>query len=132
MREPEVVPQAPTPPPAPQPKPKPAPQPVVAESSTPPVVDHAGPCGGWESLIASYFPGEVGTACRVMMCESGGSTTVHNHGGSGASGLWQFMPGTWETTTGTPAPASNYSAEAQTAAAAKLRRSSGWGQWSCY
>lgn len=65
------------------------------------------------------------------MCESGGSTTVSNHGGSGASGLWQFMGSTWESTTGTPAPASNYSGDTQTAAAAQLWRSGGWSQWSC-
>lgn len=90
----------------------------------------AGNCGGWEGLIAAYFPGEVAKACSVMMCESGGSPTIHNRSSS-ASGLWQFLDSTWRSTTGTPGPAANYSAETQTAAAAKLRNSSGWGQWSC-
>jgi hypothetical protein len=97
----------------------------------PPVAREAGPCGGWGDLIAAYFPGEEGTACRVMMCESGGNPTIHNRS-STASGLWQFLDSTWESTTGTPGPAANYSAETQTAAAAKLRQSSGWGQWSCF
>jgi muramidase (phage lysozyme) len=64
------------------------------------------------------------------MCESGGNPTAENPSSS-ASGLWQFLASTWERTTGTPAPASAYSPDQQTAAAAQLWRSSGWGQWSC-
>ncbi len=33
--------------------------------------------------------------CWVMNRESGGDPTVWNRQGSGASGKWQFMPGTW-------------------------------------
>ncbi len=33
--------------------------------------------------------------CWVMMRESGGDPTIWNRQGSGASGKWQFMPGTW-------------------------------------
>lgn len=32
----------------------------------------------------------------VMMRESGGNPRVYNRTGSGASGCWQFMPGTWD------------------------------------
>lgn len=105
-------------------KPAPPPPTVVRPAGS-------GTCGGWADLIARYFPGEEGTACRVMICESGGNPTVHN-AGSSASGLWQFLDRTWRSTTGTPGPAANYSAETQTAAAAKLRQSSGWSPWSCY
>lgn len=107
-----------------------APPPVVVKDT---VVTPSGDCGGWLPSITSRWPtDQVSTACRVMLCESGGSPTVSNHGGSGASGLWQFMSGTWESTTGTPAPAANYSGDIQTAAAYKLWLSSGWSPWSCY
>ena len=102
---------------------KPAPKPAA-------VAAPATACGGWEGLIAAHFPGEVSKACSVMMCESRGNPQAENSSSS-ASGLWQFLSSTWESTTGTPAPASQYSAETQTAAAAKLRNSSGWAAWSC-
>lgn len=68
-----------------------------------------------------------------MMCETGGTgdPTIHNPSSS-ASGLWQFLDSTWESTTGLAPPAAAYSAERQTAAAAALWRSSGWSPWSCY
>lgn len=107
----------------------------AAQATPPPVKDMirvAGPCGGWESLIAAHFASDqVAVACRVMMCESGGDPTIHNRNSS-ASGLWQFLDSTWENTTGTPGPAANYSPDVQTAAAAKLHASSGWHPWSCY
>lgn len=65
-----------------------------------------------------------------MMCESGGNPSAKNPG-STASGLFQFLDGTWESTTGTPAPARAYGGGTQVAAAAKLYRSSGWGPWEC-
>lgn len=52
--------------------------PVTAEATS-----TGGACGG------SLPP------CWVMMRESGGDPTVWNAQGSGASGKWQFMPGTW-------------------------------------
>lgn len=42
--------------------------------------------------------------CSVMMCESGGNPTARN--ASGASGLWQIMPGTWGNYKGYPSAAS--------------------------
>jgi hypothetical protein len=45
---------------------------------------------------AGFTPGECGGSlptCCIMMRESGGNPTVYNP--SGASGKWQFMPGTW-------------------------------------
>lgn len=83
-------------------------------------------------MIAAHFPADqVGKACSVMMCESRGDPGIHNEAGSGASGLWQFLNSTWESTTNTSAPASAYSPDVQTAAAATLWRSSGWSPWSC-
>lgn len=89
-----------------------------------------GSCGGWRSLVSAYFPSEVAKACAVLMCESRGDPTAYNPY-STASGLWQFLDATWEQTTGTPAPASAYSAKTQTAAASSLRNSSGWSAWEC-
>lgn len=105
------------------------PVPPAGETSAKP----SGDCAGWEVTVAAYFPtDQVGTACSVMMCETGGTgdPTVHNPR-STASGLWQFLDSTWESTTGTPAPAASYGANVQTAAAAKLWRQSGWAPWSC-
>lgn len=110
-----------------------APSPVEAAQSAS-AQTYTGDCLGWGSTIAAHFPpAQHAKACAVMSCETGGTgdPTIYNRSGSGASGLWQFMPDTWERTTGLPPPAANYSGDAQTAAAAKLWRSSGWGPWSC-
>jgi hypothetical protein len=93
-----------------------------------------GACGGYETLMAAHFPADqIATACRIFGCETGYtySWTIHNQT-STASGGFQFLDGTWESTTGLPPPAADYSPDTQTAAAAKLWRSSGWSPWSCY
>ena len=125
----------------PQPTPTPPPPTTTTThyhppTTQPPVVRAAAPapsgnCGGWEGAITAHFPGEqVAKACRVMMCESGGNPRAQNSRSS-ASGLFQFLNSTWESATGTPAPASAYSPDVQVAAAAKLWRSSGWRPWVC-
>jgi len=112
-------------------RPSPRPPVVSAAAATSPEKYAPGPCGGWDATIAAHFPAEqTDKACSVMMCESRGNPTAENPRSS-ASGLWQFLSSTWESTTGTPAPASSYSADVQTAAAASLWRSSGWRPWSC-
>lgn len=92
-----------------------------------------GPCGGYEDLVEAHFGPAAGQACSVIRCETAGTFDpgIYNASGSGASGLFQFMPGTWESTTGTPPPAAAYPAEAQIAAGAALWRASGWAPWSC-
>jgi hypothetical protein len=57
----------------PAPTPAPTPAPVAVRSS---------------STVSGFL------AC-VRDRESGGNYTIHNSGGSGASGAYQFMPGTW-------------------------------------
>lgn len=122
---------APPPPPTTTTTAPPAPPPPPPSPPSPPPT---GNCGGWEDTIAKYFPADqVAKGCAVIGCETGYTydPTIYNSSGSGASGLWQFMPSTWESTTGTPAPAANYSGDTQTAAAAKLWSQQGWSPWSC-
>ena len=52
----------------------------------------------WRSLVASYFsPGMVDQALSIIQCESLGDPNAYNPY-SGASGLFQFIPGTWAVT----------------------------------
>lgn len=87
-------------------------------------------CGGWRHTVAHHFGAETTRGCRVLLCESNGNRYADNPR-STASGLWQFLDGTWRSTTGTPGPAKSYSPSVQTAAAKRLRDSSGWSPWSC-
>lgn len=49
----------------------------------------------WRGLVAAHFPASrVDQALVIMQCESGGDPDARNPY-SGASGLFQFMPGTW-------------------------------------
>jgi hypothetical protein len=49
----------------------------------------------WRSLVASYFPPDrVEDALRIIQCESLGDPNAYNPY-SGASGLFQFLPGTY-------------------------------------
>ena len=52
----------------------------------------------WRSLVASYFdPVVVDQALSIIQCESLGDPNAYNPY-SGASGLFQFLPGTWAVT----------------------------------
>lgn len=77
------------PPPSPPPPPTPvytyrAPAPTVMPSSSPAPVQSAGSNGGFLDCVRNR--------------ESRGDYSIHNAGGSGASGAYQFMPGTWNST----------------------------------
>jgi hypothetical protein len=49
----------------------------------------------WRPLVSSYFPAAwVEPALRIVQCESLGDPEAYNPY-SGASGLFQFLPGTW-------------------------------------
>lgn len=49
----------------------------------------------WRGLTAAYFPADlVEAALRIIQCESLGDPDAYNPY-SGASGLFQFLPGTW-------------------------------------
>jgi soluble lytic murein transglycosylase-like protein len=69
----------------------------------------------------------VAWAERVAMCESGDNPDARN--ASGASGLFQIMPGTW---VGTPeAHRSIFDPVANAAAAEWIYAHRGAGAWSC-
>jgi peptidoglycan hydrolase CwlO-like protein len=95
----------------------------------------------WRPLVEEHFPADlVDQALAVMRCESWGNPFAVNPY-SGASGLFQFMAGTWVWT----APAAGYTGadrfdpEANIASAAYLvdysirmgHRNGAWGRWSC-
>lgn len=93
----------------------------------------------WRSLVASFFGSDlVDPALRVMQCESLGDPQAYNPY-SGASGLFQFLPGTWAVTSGKAgyAGSSPFEPEANVAAAAWLagyyqgRGQSPWAPWHC-
>lgn len=93
----------------------------------------SGNCGGWEGLISSHFS-DVGTACRVMMCESEGNPRAQNP--SGASGLFQVMPAwadRYQQVTGVPYYDGRFDPNASTRFAAYLVNAEGWAsQFDCY
>jgi hypothetical protein len=93
----------------------------------------------WRSLVSTYFPEPmVDAALSVMACESVGDPNAYNPY-SGASGLFQFLPGTWAVASSRAGfgGVSPFDPEANTAAAAWLTRyyeSRGkdpWTPWSC-
>jgi hypothetical protein len=52
----------------------------------------------WRPLVQQYFPSHrVEEALRIIDCESNGDPDAYNPY-SGASGLFQFLAGTWEST----------------------------------
>jgi hypothetical protein len=109
------------PPPAPEPEPEPEPAPAPAWTQAPTV--RSGGNGDFLSCVRAR--------------ESGGDYTVHNSGGSGASGAYQFMPGTWNSIAGSsgrgdlvgvdPAAASAADQDAMAQALYAQQGSSPWG-----
>ncbi|MFZ0493043.1 MAG: transglycosylase SLT domain-containing protein [Acidimicrobiia bacterium] len=95
----------------------------------------------WRPLVAKYFPADlVEQALAVMQCESGGNPDAVNRY-SGATGLFQFLKGTWAIASSRAGfgAYSRFDPEANIAAAAwladysiKTGHSGGaWGHWSC-
>jgi soluble lytic murein transglycosylase-like protein len=89
--------------------------------------------------VASYFPASrVDGALTVIQCESNGDAGAYNPY-SGASGLFQFLPGTWATVSPRAgfAGASVFDGEANIGTAAWLsnyyesRGASPWSPWTC-
>ena len=95
----------------------------------------------WRSLVQQRFPEDlVEQALRVMRCESGGNPDVV-HPESNATGLFQFLAGTWAFASVNAgfSGASRFDAEANVAAAAWLvgysirtgHPGGPWGHWVC-
>jgi soluble lytic murein transglycosylase-like protein len=93
----------------------------------------------WRSLVSAYFPGSrVEEALAIIQCESLGDPEAYNPY-SGASGLFQFLPATWASTSPQAgfAGASPFSAEANIGTAAWLADRYAdmgrgyWSPWSC-
>lgn len=93
----------------------------------------------WRSLVATFFSSaQVDPALRIMQCESLGDPLAYNPY-SGASGLFQFLPGTWAVTSVKAGyeGSSPFDPEANVAAAAWLAGyyeslgRSPWSPWYC-
>jgi hypothetical protein len=130
--------QAPTPAPAAAPvatpaptrAPTPAPAPAQPAPAPPPPPSAGG--GSIQQIILDAFAplgaGAQQWALRVAKCESGYNPNAVNRG-SGASGLFQFLPSTWASMPQHNQSVFNPVANAQ--AAAVLYQRSGPNQWSC-
>lgn len=90
-------------------------------------------------VIQKYFPADqVTKACSVIRCETGGtfSPTAENPSSS-ASGLFQFLDGTWQEARQYVSGADQYArashapAEVQIAVGAAWWSQTSWSQWSC-
>ncbi len=110
-------------------------------TSTIPPPDTGGPRNveEWRSLAEQYFASElVDEALAVIKCESKGDPAAYNSR-SGASGLFQFIPNTWNWASNNAgwAGASPFDPEANIASAAWLvqwsldHNNSAWAHWSC-
>ncbi len=93
----------------------------------------------WRPLVEKYFaPDLVESALVIMQCESLGDPKIVNTS-SGASGLFQFMPGTWATASvkAGVSDRSVFDGEANIIAASWLaeyyraRGYNAWRPWSC-
>ena len=100
--------------------------PVTAPPTTQ-VVERSGDCGGWEGLVAAYFPADqVATGCRILLCESNGNPNAVSP--TNDHGLWQINAVhrnsfDWSR---------RYDPHVNTQFARKLWGEQGWSPWSCY
>lgn len=93
----------------------------------------------WRDLVARYFPPNVvDEAVRVMQCESGGDPTARNRR-SGATGLFQFLRGTWQFAAEAAGvghlpptnPEANVAAAAWLVSDTEERGIRRWAHWTC-
>ena len=126
-----------TPTPTPEPTVAPAPTPVPTEAApapTPAPVAQApvtgGSSGSVVSMIDQVFGSYAGAALNVARCESGLNPAATNPS-SGAAGVFQIMPSTFDTTP--EAGSSPYNAYANIVAAHYIfvRDGYSWREWTC-
>jgi hypothetical protein len=106
-------------------------QPAAPAPAAPPAAPVAAGGSIQQMILDAFAPLGAGAqqwALRVAKCESGYNPNAVNRG-SGASGLFQFMPATWASMPQHNQSVFNPLANAQ--AAAVLYARSGPGQWSC-
>lgn len=114
-------------------------------ATSPPTTSGGGPANHppqveqWRSLVSSFFPSSrVDEALAIIDCESNGDPNAVNPY-SGASGLFQFLPSTWATTSSNAgyAGASPFDPTANIGSAAWLANryqelgQNYWQAWSC-
>jgi hypothetical protein len=128
-----------------------APPTTTPPPETPDTTDGGGGGGGggdwdftpaverWRSLVQAYFPSSrVDEALAILQCESLGDADAYNPY-SGASGLYQFLPSTWASSSPSAgfSGASAFDAEANIGTAAWLGNryqelgQGFWSPWSC-
>jgi Transglycosylase-like domain len=83
------------------------------------------------SANPAYAGGRWAIPADIVMCESGGNYRAVNHGGSGAGGAYQIMPGTWAAHGGHGLPQDAPPAEQDRIAALIWNGGAGRGQWAC-
>jgi len=114
-------------------------EPPVTTTTTPPDDGEPRDVEAWRPLVSDYFrAGRVDDALAVMDCESRGNPLALNPV-SGAAGLFQFIPNTWEWASENAgfAGVSPFEPEANIAAAAWLVERSieagegAWSHWNC-
>lgn len=90
------------------------------------------PDSPWESLVQIYFePEDWAWARRIIGCETGYTYDEDSYNpSSGAAGLWQFIPSTWEFAKPWP-NASPHDPTAAFIAARWLKDNLGPDQWAC-
>ena len=112
---------------------------AVTTTTEPPVEGGSRDVAEWRPLAELYFPSELfDEALSVIRCESKGDPLAYNPR-SGASGLFQFIPGTWSWASVNAgfSGASPFNPEANVGTAAWLVQTSlnqgndAWSHWSC-
>lgn len=110
----------------------------LEEPPVPPGPETAG-VERWRSLVAEYFPvGRIEEALSIMDCESGGDPAARNPR-SGAAGLYQFLPRTWEHASAKAGvghlsvddPEANIAAAAWLTEYSASRGNRAWSHWTC-